>query len=124
MGDCLPDGYTSPDTSCNKIWLPNGAQDNCIALWGDCTGNVLGCCGPAYCFSDNTHASCFPPTTVPSTPTAAPTLFQTPAPSKSCLVKGEKCKRTLTVARRSVERRNAENLSIDVVGFFKRTKIL
>jgi len=91
--DCLPDGYTSSDTSCNKIWLPNGAQDNCVALWGDCTGNASGCCGPAYCFSDNTHASCFPPTTVPSTPTAAPTIFQTPAPSKSCLVKGEKCKK-------------------------------
>merc|ERR1712174_61614 len=91
--DCLPNGYTSSDTSCNKIWLPNGAQDNCVALWGDCTGNASGCCGPAYCFSDNTHASCFPPTTVPSTPTAAPTIFQTPAPSKSCLVMGEKCKK-------------------------------
>merc|ERR1711862_344545 len=116
--DCLPDGYTSSDTSCNKIWLPNGAQDNCVALWGDCTGNASGCCEPAYCFSDNTHASRFPPTTVPSTPTAAPTLFQTPAPRNHVLLRVRNVKRTLTVARRSVERRNAENLSIDVAGFF------
>merc|ERR1712003_612576 len=32
--DCLPEGYTSNDSSCSKIWLPNGAQSNCVALWG------------------------------------------------------------------------------------------
>merc|ERR1711862_480666 len=32
--DCIPDGYTS--SSCDKVWLPNGAEQNCVALWGDC----------------------------------------------------------------------------------------
>merc|ERR1711902_348967 len=40
------------------------------------------------------------------------------------LLRVRNVKRTLTVVRRSVERRNAENLSIDVAGFFKCTKIL
>merc|ERR1712157_368680 len=28
---CLPDGYTSDSTLCNKTWLPRGAQKNCVA---------------------------------------------------------------------------------------------
>jgi len=78
--DCIPDGYLS-DTSCNKVWLPNGAEKNCVALWGDCTGNAS-CCGPANCFGDNTHASCVPPTSVTSNPTSAPPM---------CSGKGEFC---------------------------------
>merc|ERR1711862_550584 len=46
-------------------------QDNCVALWGDCTGKT--CCGPAECFSDGNSASCIPPTDVTPTPTFAPT---------------------------------------------------
>merc|ERR1711862_464228 len=34
--NCIPDGYTS-DTSCDKVWLPNGAEKNCVALWGECS---------------------------------------------------------------------------------------
>merc|ERR1711902_304112 len=30
--DCRPAGYEDNDSSCNKIWLPNGAQNNCVAL--------------------------------------------------------------------------------------------
>merc|ERR1711862_55051 len=75
--DCLAGGSTY--ASCNNIWLPNGAQDNCVALWGDCTGKT--CCGPAECFSDGNSASCIPPADV--TPTFAPT--------KTCRAKGEPC---------------------------------
>merc|ERR1712157_443101 len=77
--DCLVGGSTY--ASCNNIWLPNGAQDNCVALWGDCTGKT--CCGPAECFSDGNSASCIPPTDVTPTPTFAPT--------KTCRAKGEPC---------------------------------
>merc|ERR1712174_88106 len=88
----FPDGYVtfknaavgeigSTYASCNNIWLPNGAQDNCVALWGDCTGK--NCCGPAECFSDGNSASCIPPTDVTPTPTFAPT--------KTCRAKGEPC---------------------------------
>merc|ERR1712038_1476851 len=72
--DCLPDGYTSLD--CNMVWLPDGAQANCIALWEECTGNLSSCCGPAICFGDDSYASCVPP-------------MVTSAPTKSCRVKGE-----------------------------------
>ena len=89
--DCLPEGHTSNDSSCSKIWLPNGAQSNCVALWGDCTNDSSACCGPAECFGDNIHASCVPPTTATSTPTSAPTLFQTSSPSASCSAKDEPC---------------------------------
>jgi len=85
--DCLPDGYISSDTSCNTVWLPNGKQSNCVALWGDCTGNASACCGPADCFGDSTDASCVPPTTITSAPTFAPTISQT------CSAKGEPCKK-------------------------------
>merc|ERR1711862_39585 len=32
--NCIPNGYTSDGTSCNKVWLPNGAEKNCVALGG------------------------------------------------------------------------------------------
>merc|ERR1711982_110080 len=28
--NCIPNGYTSDGTSCNKVWLPNGAEKNCV----------------------------------------------------------------------------------------------
>merc|ERR1711862_453831 len=37
--DCLAGGSTY--ASCNNIWLPNGAQDNCVALWGDCPERLV-----------------------------------------------------------------------------------
>jgi len=79
--NCLPGG--SEYASCNNIWLPNGPQDNCVALWEDCTDNGSSCCGPAECFSDGNSASCVPPTDVTPTPTFAPT--------KTCRAKGEPC---------------------------------
>lgn len=95
--DCLPLGYDHTETSCNTLWLPDGAQESCVALWGDCAGNSLPCCGPAECFGEDAHASCVPvPTSSPSggpthapidTPTSSPTSF----PSRSCSVKNERC---------------------------------
>merc|ERR1711982_223071 len=34
--DCLPKSLSNELKSCNTVWLPNGAQQGCIALWGDC----------------------------------------------------------------------------------------
>merc|ERR1712048_1382076 len=86
--DCLPDGYTSFD--CNMMWLPDGSQANCIALWEECTGNLSSCCGPAICFGDDNYASCVKPTE-PNPPTPAPVSETTPSPTKSCRAKGEAC---------------------------------
>jgi len=91
--DCLPEGYTSSNTSCDTVWLPNGPQKNCVALWGDCTGSASTCCGPAECFSGTSNSVCVPPTTVTPAPTSPPTNIETVSPSKSCSVKGEACQK-------------------------------
>merc|ERR1712228_854246 len=86
---CIPNGYNR--ASCDMIWLPNGSQDNCVALWGDCTSDASSCCGPAECFGSITK-SCVPPFTETSIPTTSPTIFQmTSPPSESCSAKGEPC---------------------------------
>merc|ERR1711982_142434 len=82
--DCLP--HDSSYASCNNVWLPDGPQDSCVALWGDCTGNLSSCCGPAECVNDGKYASCIPPKDVT---TAAPT----DAPTNMCRVKGESCEK-------------------------------
>jgi len=79
--DCIPDGYTS--SSCDKVWLPNGAEENCVALWGDCSG-MQKCCGPASCFGGIGNAKCVPPASVTSNPTSAPPM---------CSKKGEFCEK-------------------------------
>jgi len=79
--DCIPDGYTS--SSCDKVWLPNGAEENCVALWGDCSG-MQKCCGPASCFGGISNAKCVPPASVTSNPTSAPPM---------CSKKGEFCEK-------------------------------
>merc|ERR1711983_737173 len=68
--DCLPNGSTY--ASCNSVWLPDGHQDNCIALYGDCTNDLSSCCGPAECVSDVNYYSCIPPLVVTSTPSNPP----------------------------------------------------
>jgi len=79
--DCLPNGSTY--ASCNSVWLPDGPQDNCIALYGDCTNDLSSCCGPAECISDVNYYSCIPPLVVTSTPSNPPSM--------SCSAKGEPC---------------------------------
>merc|ERR1711902_403875 len=82
--DCLPAGYLESDSSCNKIWLPNGAQNNCVALGGECTSNQASCCGPAECFGDNSYASCVPPSDTTSSPPKAPATLSPTSPD--CIV--------------------------------------
>lgn len=85
--DCIPDGYDSSGSSCTRIFLPNGALNNCIPLWGDCSGNPSGCCGPATCFfGDNNFASCVP-TNLSTSSTDTPTS----SPSEGCSLKNEFC---------------------------------
>jgi len=68
--------------SCTQIWLPTGAQSNCIALWEECTGQTSSCCGPATCFGDSSHAACVPLPSVTSHPTKSPSS----QPTSSCTV--------------------------------------
>jgi len=75
---CLPDGYTSEADTCGLIWLPDGAQTSCLALWSEC-GQSSDCCGEAVCFGNNEYAACVPPSDDPDTP--APSKNPTPPPS-------------------------------------------
>lgn len=47
--------------SCDAIFLLTGALSGCVALWGECTGNVNGCCNGALCTGDATYAQCVTP---------------------------------------------------------------
>lgn len=73
--------------SCNALWLPDGEQGNCVALWGDCTGQQDSCCGPAVCIGDGSFSQCSepPPTAAPTPePTPSPTKSPTPEPTSQC----------------------------------------
>jgi len=87
--DCLPDGYDSDSTSCDKIWLPKGSQKNCVALWGKCANQPDSCCGPATCYGNNDNAACVPDPT--SSPTPQPCIVCDNKPTKSMLKKGQDC---------------------------------
>jgi len=83
--DCLPDTFSGEPSSCNAVWLPNGPQQNCIALWEDCTGQGSGsCCGNAVCFGDDSHSACVPPTDSAETPTQEPTILEPTPPA--CII--------------------------------------
>merc|ERR1712157_49435 len=81
--DCLPAGYDS--ISCIKIWLPNGAKNDCVALGGECTSNQSTCCEPAECVGDNNYSACLSLPEATSDPTKAPTEASFP-PSPSCTI--------------------------------------
>ena len=91
---CLPDSFTSDDT-CNVIWLPTGAQKNCLALWSECTGGSDdSCCGPAKCYGDSEYAACVPQdeSESPSTsPTSDPCIVCDDVPTGSMDKNGIKC---------------------------------
>merc|ERR1712154_431070 len=85
---CLPDTYDSLDNTCTLIWLPTGAQKNCVALWNDCTNDPDSCCGPAECTGDSEYAVCVPAdendTDIPSmSPSGAPSSSPSGVPSSS-----------------------------------------
>merc|ERR1712157_243737 len=65
--DCIHPDYDG--SSCTKIWLPNGARNDCVALGGECTSNPSTCCEPAECFGDNSYAACLPLSETTSDPT-------------------------------------------------------
>merc|ERR1712176_1747265 len=77
--DCLPKSQLNGPASCDTVWLPNGPQQGCVALWGDCTDGGNSCCGDAVCFGDGDRAICAPSDSTDS-PTSKPT---TPGPSPS-----------------------------------------
>lgn len=79
--DCLPKSYSNGPASCNTVWLPNGPQQGCIALWGDCTDNSSSCCRNAVCFGDADHAACVPPADSTNSPTSKPTTLKPTPPT-------------------------------------------
>merc|ERR1712003_90251 len=83
--DCIHPDYDG--SSCTKIWLPNGARNDCVALGGECTSNPSTCCEPAECFGDNSYAACLPLSETTSDPTKAPTeASPSSPPSPSCTI--------------------------------------
>jgi len=56
---CLPKSFSDDSKSCNKVWLPEGAEQNCLALWAECT-DPSDCCGSAICLGDSSYAVCAP----------------------------------------------------------------
>jgi len=90
--DCIPDGYSSDDESCNNIWLPNGAQSNCVALWGKCNpSQPNSCCGPAICEGDSNYASCVPDETTTPAPTSQPCTVCDNVGTTKMINKGQDC---------------------------------
>ncbi len=59
---CNHPDFQGHNDSCNTVWLPNGEQHNCIALWSECTGKPNSCCEPAICYGDNNYSQCRPST--------------------------------------------------------------
>merc|ERR1712232_1423280 len=92
--DCNHDDFQSMENgndpasnSCTTIWLPNGKQESCVALWGECsTSNP--CCEPAICYDGNesngSNGKCIPPTTPGPDPSSTPSKVPTPIPCTEC----------------------------------------
>jgi len=71
--------HPSTEDSCTMVWLPTGAQSNCLALWEECTVGSNECCEPAVCSGDGITGQCVPasdvtPVPTPTTPTSAPCI--------------------------------------------------
>merc|ERR1712176_1294951 len=82
--DCLPKSQLNGPASCNTVWLPNGPQQGCVALWEDCTDDSNSCCGDAVCFGDADDAVCKPPNDSTDLPTPKPTIPE-PSPKPTTL---------------------------------------
>lgn len=65
--DCNhPDAASNGGASCNTIFLPDGAEENCLALWdaGCMTDND--CCLDLVCYGDSNSAQCIEAAAVPA----------------------------------------------------------
>jgi len=52
-------GTTEAECSgCGQNWLPNGAGQNCMARWADCTNNRNGCCDGLSCKGNQSYGQC------------------------------------------------------------------
>lgn len=70
--------------SCTTIWLPNGKQESCVALWGECSASNL-CCEPAICHDgDDSNGQCIPPTEPALDPSSTPSKVPSPMPCIEC----------------------------------------
>jgi len=60
--NCLPNKFNDDGAaSCNKVWLPDGAERNCVALWSECDASG-DCCGGSstMCSGDSSYSVCVP----------------------------------------------------------------
>merc|ERR1711904_325869 len=57
--NCLPKNYDD-ESSCNKVWLPDGAKRNCAALWSECESSSDCCGSAATCSGDGSYSVCVP----------------------------------------------------------------
>merc|ERR1712176_124731 len=61
LRDCNHPDFNREGASCHTTWLPEGARNSCIALWGSCsTDGGEGCCEPAVCHpnGDSSRGQC------------------------------------------------------------------
>mmetsp|Transcript_32272 Transcript_32272/g.47706 ORF Transcript_32272/g.47706 Transcript_32272/m.47706 type:complete len:635 (+) Transcript_32272:70-1974(+) len=79
--NCLPEGYTPDNDTCELVWLPTGERTNCVSLWGKCSQNS-DCCGESVCFGGD---SCVPPSEDPDTLAPTPTPLTNP-PTVACII--------------------------------------
>ena len=75
--------------SCTTIWLPDGKQESCVALWGECSASNP-CCEPAICHDvDDSNGQCIPPVPTPD-PSSIPSKGPSPVPCITCSDKEDK----------------------------------
>lgn len=58
--DCNHPDFQTENDSPTSIWLPQGKQHFCTALWAKCNYNNQDCCKPAICYGDSTYGQCRP----------------------------------------------------------------
>uniref|UniRef100_A0A7S4M6J5 Chitin-binding type-4 domain-containing protein n=1 Tax=Odontella aurita TaxID=265563 RepID=A0A7S4M6J5_9STRA len=75
------------DGSCTPVFLPNGANENCLALWDECTGQSDdACCHDLVCYGNTDYAQCIETAKVPARRMLATSTGQSNASSRVCTV--------------------------------------
>merc|ERR1719464_2487208 len=93
--DCLPKSFDDDSMTCNnKVWLPEGAQQSCLALWYECDDSS-DCCGSATCLGNSSYSVCAPESDSPipnptKSPVSKPTKSPVSNPTKSPVKKPTK----------------------------------